>query len=263
MTRKLNSASQNLKYWVDLLFIMTKKEIKAQYKRSKLGFLWMLIIPLLQMFIIGFIFQFFVPERVDNYFLFLLTGLLPWNFFNTSLQQTTSIFVRERTLIQKANFPREIIPLAIVLSKLIQFFVSMMLLLIAFSILGKLNFNPLFLLPVLVWLILLTSSLSLFFSALNVRFRDIDFMVRNLLPLWFYLTPIIYTFDLFFSSDFLKFLFYLNPMTGVIELTRSVMLGLDSADGNYILISLVVSIFVFILGVLTFRKEQVSFDDWL
>ena len=73
------------RYWLDFLWVMTQKEIKARYKHATLGFLWIVINPLSQMAVMGFVFQFFVPVHVDNYFLFLFAGLLPWNFFAQSL----------------------------------------------------------------------------------------------------------------------------------------------------------------------------------
>ena len=115
---------------MDFLFAMTEKEIKARYRHAMLGFLWLIINPLFQMAVIGFIFQFFVPVHVDNYFLFLFTGLLPWNFFSASISKTTTAIINERSLIKKSNFPREVIILSIVLSNLFHFLISLGLLVI-------------------------------------------------------------------------------------------------------------------------------------
>src|SRR3989344_8880626 len=94
-----------LKHYFDFLWAMTEKEIKVRYKRAVFGFLWVVVNPLLQMIIIGFVFRFFIKEPIKNYFLFLLVGLLVWNFFNLSLSKATSSIVYERTLIKKAKFP--------------------------------------------------------------------------------------------------------------------------------------------------------------
>jgi len=99
MNKKLLNLSPKQRHWLDFLIAMTEKEIKARYKHAVLGFLWVIINPLLQMLIIGFVFQFFIPVKVDNYFLFLFAGLLPWNFFSMSLSKTTPSIVYERSLI--------------------------------------------------------------------------------------------------------------------------------------------------------------------
>ncbi len=98
--------------YIDLLLIMTGNEIKARYKGTVAGFFWMIINPLLQMLIIGFVFSFFI--KVPNYFLFLFVGLLPWQFFSTSLSKATKSFVSARFLLQKTKFAKEIIPFSIV-----------------------------------------------------------------------------------------------------------------------------------------------------
>src|SRR3989344_7145799 len=102
-----------LRYYFDFLLAMTEKEIKARYKRAVFGFLWVILNPLLQMIIIGAIFSFFI--KIPNYFLFLFSGLLPWQFFSLSLSKATQSIVNERELLQKAKFPIEAIPISIVL----------------------------------------------------------------------------------------------------------------------------------------------------
>src|SRR3972149_9344389 len=101
--------------FLDLLLGMTEKEFKVRYKRTVFGFLWVLINPILQMLVIGFVFRYFIKDPIPNYFLYLIVGLLVWNFFTLSFQKATSSIVNERALIKKANFPREVIPLSIIL----------------------------------------------------------------------------------------------------------------------------------------------------
>src|SRR3990167_5732195 len=106
--------SDKSRHFFDLLIGMTEKELRARYKNTLFGFLWMFINPLLQMLVIGFIFRLFIKEPIENYFLYLLVGLLVWNFFSLSLTKTTPSIVNERSLIKKAKFPREVIPLSII-----------------------------------------------------------------------------------------------------------------------------------------------------
>jgi len=179
---KVLKLSIKQRQWLDFLLAMAEKEIKARYKHAVLGFLWIVLNPLLQMLVIGFIFQFFVPVKVENYFLFLFSGLLPWNFFSMSLSKATPSIVYERSLIQKAKFPREAIPLSIVLSNMFHFLISLVLLMLvlvgdkllldSYGVLelGSYILRFLGVIPLLLWLLVFTASFSLLSSALNVKY---------------------------------------------------------------------------------------------
>ena len=267
---KLN---QKQKYWVDFLLVMTQKEIKARYKHAALGFLWIIINPLSQMLVMGFVFQFFVPVRVDNYFLFLFAGLLPWNFFSQSLSKATPAFFYERNLIKKAKFPRESIVLSIILSNLFHFLVALLILVVLLVgdkvILESYGFielllymcRMLLLIPAILLLLVFTSGISLFTASLNVRFRDVNFMVQLAAMLWFYATPIIYALNLL--PSFLRPIFYLNPMTFIIEIFHYALMDLSMEMPLFGIFSVFVSIFFVYIGRKVFLKETKDFDDWL
>lgn len=222
------------------------------------------------MVVIGAIFQFFVPIRVDNYFLFLFTGLLPWNFFSYSLTKTVNSIVHERSLIQKAKFPREAIVLSIVLSNLFHFFISLLLLIILVVFLGLKN-STLSLGTVIMmagsiiiavgWLTALTAGLSLLFAAINVRYRDMNFVVQALMPLWFYATPVIYNLELL--PSYLRFLAYFNPVTPIIEWLQWALVNQPPVNTQWWVIGGVVTIICLVIGIVVFRKESPNFDDWL
>jgi ABC-type polysaccharide/polyol phosphate export permease len=262
-----------VRYWLDFLWVMTQKEIKARYKHATLGFLWIVINPLSQMAVMGFVFQFFVPVHVDNYFLFLFAGLLPWNFFAQSLTKTTPAFFYERNLIKKAKFPREAIVLSIILSNLFHFLVAL-LLLVAALVTDKVFFEQygflellsyigrmLWLLPAILLLLSFTVGLSLLTSSLNVRFRDVNFMVQLAVMLWFYATPVIYALNLL--PELLRPLFYLNPMTFIVELFHYALMGLPVTFVELWAIAITVIVIVLYIGLLVFKKENRNFDDWL
>jgi ABC-type polysaccharide/polyol phosphate export permease len=262
-----------VRYWLDFLWVMTQKEIKARYKHATLGFLWIVINPLSQMAVMGFVFQFFVPVHVDNYFLFLFAGLLPCNFFAQSLTKTTPAFFYERNLIKKAKFPREAIVLWIILSNLFHFLVAL-LLLVAALVTDKVFFEQygflellsyigrmLWLLPAILLLLSFTVGLSLLTSSLNVRFRDVNFMVQLAVMLWFYATPVIYALNLL--PELLRPLFYLNPMTFIVELFHYALMGLPVTFVELWAIAITVIVIVLYIGLLVFKKENRNFDDWL
>jgi len=271
MFTRFNKAS--VTNWINFVIAMTEKEIKTRYKHTVLGFFWILLNPLLQMAVIGFIFQFFMPVKIDNYFLFLFAGLLPWNFFSYSISKSTPCIVYERSLIQKAFFPREAIVLSIILSNFFHFLISLLLFVIIlffhaifFEFKNVFDFGfflvrILSLVPFLLWLTLLTSSFSLFLSALNVKFRDINFVVQAVLPLWFYATPVIFTLNIL--PTFLRPLFYFNPMTPIIEGFHWALLNIQPENSYLWIIGFFSSVFFLILGITTFRNESKYFDDWL
>lgn len=252
--------------YLNFLWAMTEKEIKARYKNAILGFLWIFLNPLLQMAIIGFIFQVFIKVPVANYYLFLFIGLLAWNFFSYSLTKTTPSFVFERSLIQKAKFPREAIPLSIVFSNFFHLLVSLLLLLLFLAVIGQLTlFSPptkvVFFLGSLLWLLVVVSGLSLLTSALNVKYRDINFFVQALVILWFYLTPVIYTLEIL-PERFLP-IFQLNPVTYPFEMLRFSLISPYLPPANIFWANAAISIFISALGVLIFRKESSTLSDWL
>jgi lipopolysaccharide transport system permease protein len=268
-----NFLSEKNKYWLEFLLAMTNKEIKVRYKHAYLGFMWVFLNPLLQMLIIGFVFQFFIPVESNNYFLFLFTGLLPWNFFSMSVIKATPSIIFERSLIQKSSFPRETIPLSIVFSNLFHFLISLALL-IVFLVINKIIFEDssilqliiyvfgfLKVIPLIIWLIILTSGLSLFFSSINTKYRDINFMIQAIMPLWFYATPIVYTLNLLPPS--LNFIFYLNPTTSIIQGFQNIFIGTTDYSTALLISNLLITALIFFLGLKTFFKDSKYFDDWV
>lgn len=239
---------------------MAGKEFRVQYKKARGGFLWILLRPLLEMAIIGLIFSFFFD--IPNYYLFLLAGLIPWTFFSQSVSRAAVSIVEERNLLLKSKFPIEAIPLSVVLVDLLNLLVSIFLLLIFLLIVGELVFVKLiFLIPALLLLIAFSSGISLLTSALYVKYRDIGYVVRALLILWFYATPIIYSLSLI--PDKVRYLFSLNPLASTIELFRISLLDKGNIYGEILIVNLVITILVTLLGILVFRKNRNSFVDWL
>lgn len=254
-----------LKNYINFLLAMTEKEIKARYKKAVLGFLWIILNPLFQMLIIGFIFKNFVKIPVDNYFLFLFPGLLLWNFFSYSLTKATPSIVYERDLIQKSKFPREAIPLSIVFSNFFHFLASTFLLFIFLIIVRNTYFlnlsNLLKFIFSLTWMLALTASFSLLFSSLNVKYRDINFFVQALVILWFYATPVIYSLNVL-PSSLIPF-FKLNPVVYPFEMFRSAIVSSPLPAANVLLANVTLSIVVIFSSIVIFIKENLYFSDWL
>lgn len=250
------------RYFIDLLAEVTEKELKARYKNTLFGFLWIVVNPLLQMLVIGFIFRLFIKEPINNYFLYLLVGLLVWNFFSLSLTKATPSIVNERTLIKKAKFPRSVIPLSIILSNFIHLLLAFVLLLIPVVLLGTLS--NMWILQLLLGMFLLvgvTVGFSLLTSALDVRFRDVNFFVQAVLILWFYATPIVYS--IFVIPRSLMWFWRINPLTAIVQLFQAGVAGAPAPGPLMLASNTILILFVLALGILTFRHESKNFDDWV
>ncbi len=247
---------------MDLLLGMTEKELRARYKHTLFGFLWLVLNPLLQMIVIGSIFTLFIREPVEHYFFHLFIGLIVWNFFSLSLTKATPSIVFERSLVKKARFPTQVIPLSIILSNVVHFLVTMALLIVPIAFLGTFTLTsiPLFMLSVGL-LILFTVGLSLFTCALNVRFRDVYFFVQAILILWFYATPVIYSLTQIPRS--LLWIWRLNPLTSVLQILQHAFLGAPLPGPAMLTANILVISAIAVLGIVVFQHESKYFDDWL
>jgi len=256
--------NKEFNHFFDLLSALTIKEIKARYKHAILGILWIFINPLIQMIVIGFVFSLIFRFEVKNYHLFLFTGLLPWNFFSLALNKATPRIVWDRSLIKKAKFPREVIPLSMVFSHFFHFLASWSLLIIFLLLTHQFGFFR----PVVVGsqflaiilLLIFTSGLSLITSALTVFYRDIGFVTQAVIMFGFYLTPIIYPFTAV-PQKFQPF-FYLNPLLTVFSLLQRPLVPIPLPTivifGHVLIIVLTL-----IIGWSFFKKVAVYFPDWL
>ena len=252
-------AESGLRNYTNLLWTMTEKELKVRYKKTLLGFLWVILNPLLEMAIIGFVFSYFI--NIPNYYLFLLIGLVPWTFFSQSVNNAIISIVSERRLLHKAKFPIEVIPLSVVIANLLNLVISFLLLLVFLLIFEKVIFVKLiFLIPAIFLLVVFTSGLCLLVSSLYVKFRDVGYIVRTVLILAFYVTPIVY--DLSLIPSEIRGLFMFNPLSSIIELFRLSILNQGHIYTEILTINISISLAVAFLGILVFRKNKDSFVDW-
>jgi len=249
-----------MRNYLDLLWAMTEKELKVRYKKTILGFLWIILNPLLLMSIIGFLFSFFI--KIPNYYLFLLAGLIPWTFFSNSINESTNSIVNERRLLHKAKFPIELIPISVVLANIIHLLISIILLIIIIFIIQGVVFAKLILLlPALLLIVLFTLSLSLIVSTLYVKYRDVGYLVRTGLILAFYATPIIYNIGLIPSG--IRDFFVFNPLAGVFELFRFSLFNQGEINLKILSLNVIVITIFVLLGIYTFNKEKNFFVDWI
>lgn len=254
------------RYFVDifsyreLIFNLVAKDLKVRYKTAMLGFLWALLNPLLMMVILSVVFSVFLKLKIEKYPLFLLTALLPWHFLSQSLSIATTSIVDNANLIRKIPFPREIIPLSVIIAQFIFFLLSLMILFI-FLVIFKIRLTLLILFLPLALLLqfIFILSISLITSALHTRYRDVKYIVEALLLCWFYLTPIFYPLSLV-PSQFQR-IYMLNPMACVVIIYRDVLFYAKTPDFSIAGYTLSVSLVFLIVGLLIFKRTESLFAD--
>lgn len=246
----------------DLLVAWTLRIIRARYQQSLLGGLWAILQPVATVAVFTIIFTYFIPVDTGDipYAVFSYTAMAPWLLFSTSLTDMTESVVNNMNLVSKIYFPREILVIAALLARLLDFFIAyfVLLFLIWFYKL-PLSFIELLYLPlILVIQLCLSLGLGLIGSSLNVFYRDIRHVVTLVLQLWFYATPIIYPNTL--VPEKWRYVYNLNPMVGIIESYRSVILyNLPPAPSLYL--SAIISIICLGVGAWVFKRVENLFAD--
>lgn len=246
----------------ELLFHMTVRHLKGQYKQSILGYAWTFVNPLSQMFILTFVFSTLIRVQTPGipYALFLFMGLLPWNFFSASLTSATGSVAGAASLVTKVYFPREILPIAAVFTKVVDLAASSVILVGLMLYYGHPPATTTVWVPLLFLIhLIFTLGLSLPLAALNLYFHDVSFLVGVALTLWFYLTPVIYPIDIVPARY--ELLFNLNPNALLIEAYRRVVLQGISPGAERLLMGLAISVATFIVGYYLFKRMESGFAD--
>lgn len=251
----------------ELVFFLTWRDIKVRYKQAVLGIAWAVIQPIVTMLVFTFIFNQFLDVKPDAgiseawYPIFAFAGLLPWQFFQGALQRASISLVSNANLLTKVYFPRLIIPSSAVAAGLVDFaisFVIMIGLMIYFGVPFTLH---LLWLPVFLLVALLTAlAVGLWFSALNVQYRDVQHMVPFLLTIWMYVSPVVYPIDIINVSKFWQVIYALNPMVGVIQGFRWALFG-TNPPGWMFFVSLGMVVVLLVSGIFYFRRMERTFAD--
>lgn len=257
----------------ELLRNLVVSDLKARYKNSVLGFFWSLLNPLGMMLVFTLIFGLLVPNvQIERYPLFLLCGLLPWNYFSASVQGSLYSVLGNAGLVKKVYFPRAILPIATVLSQLINFLLAFVILFAALVIFQS-NFSPwLWLLPfVLLIQTIFTIGVALILSTLNVFYRDTSMIMEVVMLAWFFLTPVFYSTDMLPDSitllgvtlDPQRLLYILNPMASLVNMYRDLLYWGYRTDLDFFLRTAVTAIAVLLFGAWFFRRYSDRFGEEL
>ncbi len=246
----------------ELLYFLIWRDVKVRYKQTALGAAWAIIQPFFTMIVFSIFFGRLgkIPSDEVPYPIFSFAALVPWTFFSQGLSKASNSLVGSSNLIKKVYFPRLAVPIAAVLSGIIDFVLAFIVLIGMMFYYGIVPTMNVIWLPFLLLLALITSlGVSLWLSALNVRFRDVQHIIPFLTQFWLFATPIAYPSSLL--SEPWRTLYGINPMVGVVEGFRWALLGTGTAPGPIIIISSLVAVSLLMSGTLYFRHFEKTFAD--
>jgi lipopolysaccharide transport system permease protein len=246
----------------ELMYFMVLRDIKVRYKQAVLGIAWAFLMPIVNIVIFTFVFGMLFNQSQGgvNYPLLSAAGLLPWGLFAGSLQRSSGSLVGNANLLTKVYFPRLIIPISSVLSGLVDFSLSFLVvlgLMVFYHV--PLTWTMLWLLPLTLLVIVTALSVGLWLSALNVQYRDIQHIVPFLITTWMYASPVAYSSSLI-SGRVARIVYGLNPMAGVIQSFRWAIMGGDP-PGELFIVSIFVVMILFVSGLFYFRRMERTFAD--
>jgi len=248
----------------ELFYFFTWRDIKVKYKQTVLGLFWAIIQPLFM----TLVFTLFIGESISQktqmtipYPVFALSGMILWSIFSSGMSNAANSMVNNANIIKKIYFPRLIIPISSVLVSLIDFLIAFVVFVaVLFYYKTSINYSHLIYLPVAV-LITCSSAIGCgtFLAALNVKYRDVRYIIPFLMQGLLFLTPVIYPITIS-SNTTLQFILKLNPMSGPLELIRALFSGYI-INTDTVVLSLSSSLILFVIGIIYFRKTESYFAD--
>lgn len=252
---------KELYHYRELLKSNIKKEIRGKYKGSFLGVLWSFVNPLLMTLVYAIVFPFVLKNSEPHYVTYLVIGILPWNWFTTVIAQGTVSILANAGIIKKVYFPREILPISVVCSGLVNFLIQclIIMLFLIFSGIGF-NINILFLPLIIAAQFLLLLGIIFITSSVNLYIRDLEYIINFFVTMLFYATPILYS-EKLFSGSKLAFIFKINPMATIINSYRDIFYYKQMPDIFSLLIVILISLLISIIGFAIFEKLEKGFAE--
>ena len=248
----------------ELLKTNVKKEIRGKYKGSFLGVLWSFVSPLLMTLVYALVFPFLMRgAQYDSYTTFLIIGILPWTWFTTAISQGTYCILGNAGIIKKVYFPREILPISVVTSGMINYLIQCIIILI-FMVANHMPFtlNILYLPLIMLVQFLFTLGIIFITGAINVYVRDLEYIVNFIIQLCFYATPILYDINTFSSAPTWVYnLMKWNPMAVIIGSYRDIFYWGSTPQIGSLIIVLFGSLLLCVIGLTVFKKLSKGFAE--
>ncbi|MBC7862568.1 MAG: ABC transporter permease [Bacteroidia bacterium] len=273
----IEAGKENKTYWKDiwtfrsLFYFLAWRDILVRYKQTTIGLAWALIRPFLMIAVFGSVNMILMGQDKNPHgvpvFILIAAAILPWNFFSTAFSECSSSLVANSNLVSKVYFPRLIVPASTVIVCLIDFFISFV---IIIGLMIYYQFFPgwqILWLPVFLLMALVTAlGTGIYFSALNVKFRDFRYIIPFMVQFGLYISPIMFTSQFIYDHksipQFVKYIYSMNPMVSVIDGFRWCLNG-DAIQFHWVefSISVCISLFFLVIGIITFRKMEKGFAD--
>ena len=251
---------QDLYNYREFLKTNVKKDIRGKYKGSFLGVLWSFINPLLSVAVYAIVFSKIMRFNIDNYLIYLITGVLPWTFFTSSITMGMNSILSNANIIKKVYFPRIILPISTVTSCLVNFLISCLVIIFFVMISGiGISLNILWLPLIALTQYFLCLGFTFILSAVEVFVRDLEHIIGFILSMAFYVTPILYTQEQ--VPNDLRFILKLNPMAYIIDAYRDIFYHSQTPNIMSILLVLIGSIFLAFIGYHIYNKLQRGFAE--
>lgn len=253
---------KELFHYRQMLKSLVLTDLRTRYKGSFLGFLWTFVNPLLLLIVYTMVFSTVMRINIDNYAMFVFVGLLPWIFFSTSIQSSAGIVVRQSGLVKKIYFPRIILPLSSVGAALINYLLSLLIMIPALYFLNiPFSWNLLYFPMILLIQLVITTGLSIIVASLNVFFRDLEHILSALLMVWFYFTPILYL-DTMIPKEY-RMYFDMNPIKPIIDAYQKIFFYQKAPDFADLLQGGLVGLIILVIGVWLYEVQQRKFAEEL
>ena len=255
----LNKIAEIYKYR-QMLESLVLTDLRTRYKGSYLGFLWTILNPLLMLVVYSIVFKYIVRIQMDHYTAYLFIGLMTWTLLAQSLSAGAGSIIRNSSLVKKIYFPKEILPLSVVIGGVINFLYSLVILFPMVFLSGLKLGWPLLTFPVVLFgYFLFVLALTMLVAAFNVYMRDLEHIVGIVIAAWFYLTPIVFTSEMI-PKD-LSSVFQLNPMKIIVESLHNIFFYNKFPDLIVLGIFYITSIFLLVVSFIVFRKLSRNFAE--
>lgn len=244
----------------ELIKMLVVKELKARYRGTFLGFLWSFLNPFIAMLTYVLVFSVYMKVQMENYSVFLLSGLLPWLWFASSVNEASNSILANGGLIKKIYMPSEIFPLVYVLSNLMNFLFGLPILMLLLLFMNMKIGAPLLFFPILAGIqFLFVLGIALFVSSMTVRFRDFIYVIPNIITIWYFITPIMYPASVI--PEKFNLLLRLNPFAYFAVAYQDIFFYNKFPAALPVFKMGVVSLILLMFGLFVFRRMKVSFPE--
>lgn len=257
---KIIDKIKEIYHYRHMLKTLVKQDINGRYKGSFFGFLWTLLNPLLMLAVYSLVFQFIFKSGIEHYSIYLFICLMPWNAFSNTIAVGTTCVSNNASILKKVYFPREVLPLAVVISNTIQYFFSAVIIFIALLVSGVgISWVAIFLPLIVLIQAIFSLGLIMILSAANVYIRDVQYIMNPVMMIWMYACPILYSISMV-PERFLG-LYKLNPMTLIMQEYQNILYNQTLPNFKSLAIVFGIAVVVLVIGYLVFNKLQRRFAE--